>query len=439
MPKRVIPVAALIVIIAVVIILLRSHQDADAWVYGSGVIEATEVDVSAQVSGQLIAVRVKEGDSVLKGDVLAEIEPDYLEAQLRTVVGAASAAKAELSRAEAALSGARLSLQNARTAYAKSTELKGRYDQAQAQHEAAVAARGRARARLELVRAGAREEAIEQARAATQSAEAEWENAQRELARLETLLAEGAVSQQQVDFQRTAERAARGARDGARARLAELLAGARTEEEQEAEATLVQAKANVVVAESALETARELYSDKLELKQRADVAEAEYLAAQQAKAAATGRLEAAEAALTAAQKGLSDAVVKSPLDAVVLLKIREAGEMTAPGQPIVRLGDLDRKWLRVYVSQTQINRVKLGQPAEVTIDADPQRAFSGTVTEISQEAEFTPKNVQTHEQRAKLVVGVKIVTADPDNELKPGMPADARIRVAAEGDDVSDR
>ncbi len=439
MPRRVIPVAALIVVIAVVIILLRSHEDADGWVYGSGVIEATEVDVSAQVSGRLIAVQVEEGDSVLKGDVLAEIEPDYLEAQLRAAAGAASTAKADLSRAEAALSGAGLSLQNARTAYAKSTELKGRYDQAQAQHEAAVAARDRARARLELVRAGAREEAIEQARAAAESAEAEWENAQRDLARLETLVADGAVSQQQVDLQRTAERAARGARDGARARLAELLAGARTEEEREAEATLVQAEANAVVAERALETARELYADKLELKQRADVAEAEYLAAQQAKAAATGRLETAEAALTAARKGLSDAVVRSPLDAVVLLKIREAGEMTAPGHPIVRLGDLDRKWLRVYVGETQINRVKLGQHAEVTIDADPQRTFPGTVTEISQEAEFTPKNVQTREQRTKLVFGVKIEMADPDNELKPGMPADARIRVAAEGDDVSDR
>jgi HlyD family secretion protein len=439
MPKRAIAVLVLIAAAVAVGVVVRSRPDADGWVYGSGVIEATEVDVSAQVSGQLIAVRVDEGDSVRKGDVLAEIEPDYLEAQLRAAVGAASAAKAELSRAEAALSGAALSLQNARAAYEKSTELKGRYDRAQAEHEAAVAARDRARARLELVRAGAREEAIEQARAAAESAEAEWENAQRDLARLETLVAEGAVSQQQVDSQRTAERAARGARDGARARLAELLAGARTEEEREAEATLVQTEANVAVAERALGTARELYADKLELKQRADVAEAEYLSAQQAKAAATGRLETAEAALAAAQKGLSDAVVEAPLDAVVLLKIREAGEMTAPGQPIVRLGDLDRKWLRVYVSQTQISRVKLGQQAEVTIDADPQRALPGTVSEISQEAEFTPKNVQTREQRTKLVVGVKIVISDPDGELKPGMPADARIRVAAEGDDVSDR
>ncbi len=436
MRKRVIPVAALIVAIAVVSVLLRSRQDADGWVYGSGVIEATEVDVSAQVSGQLISVPVREGDSVAKGDVLAEVEPDYLEAQLLEATGVVQAAEAELRRAEAALSGATLSLENARTAYSKSTELKGRYEQARAQYEAAVAARDGARARLELVRAGARAEAIQQAEAAVESAEAEWENAQRELVRIEALLAEGAVSQQQVDSQRTAERAARGARDAAAARLAELLAGARTEEEREAEAALGQAEANVAVAKRALETAQELYADRLELKQRLDLAEAEHEAAEQARTAAAGRLETARAILSAAQKRVRDAVVKSPLDGVVLLKIREAGEMAMAGQPIVRLADLDRKWLRVYVGNTQVNRVNLGQEAEVTIDAEPRRSFPGTVTEISQQAEFTPKNVQTHEQRTKLVFGVKIEMADPENELKPGMPADARIRAGTTGHDA---
>ena len=129
-------------------------------------------------------------------------------------------------------------------------------------------------------------------------------------------------------------------------------------------------------------------------------------------------------------------MVQSPLDAVVLLKIRQAGEMTAPGQPIVRLGDLERKWLRMYVSETQINRVKLGQEAKVTIDAEPARIFAGRVTEIAQQAEFTPKNVQTREQRAKLVFGVKVEVADPDGELKPGMPADARIQVGMKAPDV---
>ncbi len=120
---------------------------------------------------------------------------------------------------------------------------------------------------------------------------------------------------------------------------------------------------------------------------------------------------------------------------MVLLKIREPGETVAPAQPIVRLGDLEHMRLRVYVPETEINRVKLGQRAEVTIDAAPGRRFEGEVTEISQEAEFTPKNVQTREQRVKLVFGVKIGLANPDRELKPGMPADARIHVGPGGGD----
>lgn len=92
----------------------------------------------------------------------------------------------------------------------------------------------------------------------------------------------------------------------------------------------------------------------------------------------------------------------------------------------MRLADLDQMWLRVYVAETEIDRVKLGQRAEVTIDAAPIRTFSGDVTEIAQEAEPTPKNVQTREQRVKLVFGVKIGLANPGGELKPGMPAEVQ-------------
>jgi len=286
------------------------------------------------------------------------------------------------------------------------------------------------------VRAGAREEEIRQARAAAESAEAEWENARLELERRETLLEQGAVSQQQVDFQRAAEKAARGRMEAARARLEEALAGARTEEEREAEAALAQAEANVLAARRALETAEELYADKLELKQRLDMAEAEDQAAEEAESAAEGRLESARGALAAAEKRLRDAVVTAPLEGTVLLKIREPGETVSPGQPIVRLADLDHMWLRVYVPETEIDRVELGQKAEVTIDAAPGRSFAGEVTEIAQEAEFTPKNVQTREQRVKLVFGVKIGLANPEGALKPGMPADARISAGARsGDD----
>ena len=403
--------------------------------YGSGVVEATEVDVSAQVGGLLTAVEAQEGASVAAGDEIARIETEDLEAQLRQAQGAVQAAEGDLARSRATRAGTRAARETARLAYERATELKGRRAGAAAQHEGAVAARDQAKARLDLVRAGTREEEIRQARAAAESAEAEWENARLELERREMLLAQGAISQQQVDFQRAAEKGSRGRMEAARARLEEALAGARTEEERQAEAALAQAEANVLAGRRALETAEELYTDKLELKQRLDLAEAEEQAAQEATAAAAGQLESARGALAAAEKRLRDAVVTAPLDARVLLRIREPGETVGSGQPIVRLADLDHMWLRVYLPETEIDRVKLGQKAEVTIDGAPGRTFAGEVTEIAQEAEFTPKNVQTREQRVKLVFGVKVGLANPEGALKPGMPADARISVGARSDD----
>jgi len=428
MKKRLLPLLFAFVAAVGIYLLLRPHRDSGDWLYGSGVIEATEVDVSAEVAGKLLAMEATEGRSISEGDRIADIQNDDYQAQLQQAQGNLKAAEGDVARAEAVVSGERLSLLNARTAYQKSTELKGRYEQAQAQYEAALAAQHQAQANLDLVRAGARDEQIRQARAAVVSSQAQWQNTRRELRRLEVLVEQGAVSEQQLDLQRSAEKAARGTRDAAEARLAELEAGARTEEERKAEAALAQAKANTIAAKRSLETSQELYEDRLELKQRLDAAEAGYQAARNALRAAEGRLESARGALATAEKRLRDTTIEAPMDGVVLLKLREPGETVNPGQPIVRLGDLANMWLRVYVAETEINRVKLGQKAEVAIDASPDKVFEGQITEIAQQAEFTPKNVQTREQRTKLVFGVKISVENPNQELKPGMPADARIK-----------
>ena len=429
MMKRI--VLALVVAAALIAgyTVMRPPPAGGEWIEGSGVMEATEVDVAALVSGRLVTVATAEGARVKAGDLISEIEHEELAANLQGAEGALQAARAELARAQALLAGSAVTRDNARTAYDKRTELTGRYQGAKAQHEAALAAREQAKAKLDLVRAGTRIEQIDQARAAAASAETNFANAERELARLERLLADGAVPQQQVDLQRTARDAAGAARDQARARLAEAEAGARSEDERQAEAALAQAEANARAAAQGLATAEELYRDRLALKQELDAAEAQYRAAGEAKAAAEAQVEAAEAARAAAVKKLDDATVRAPMEGVVVLKIREPGETVAAGQPILRLADLDHMWLRVYVPETELPRVKLGQAAEVTTDADPGKSYQGRVTEISQQAEFTPKNVQTREQRVKLVFGVKVSVENPGQELKPGMPADARIKV----------
>ncbi len=101
----------------------------------------------------------------------------------------------------------------------------------------------------------------------------------------------------------------------------------------------------------------------------------------------------------------------------------------AAGMPVLKLGDIENPWIKVYVKEDRIGQVKLGQKADVTTDSYPGKTYEGSVIYISSEAEFTPKNVQTQEERVKLVFGVKVKVTNVNNELKPGMPADVRINV----------
>lgn len=120
--------------------------------------------------------------------------------------------------------------------------------------------------------------------------------------------------------------------------------------------------------------------------------------------------------------------IPSPLAGVVLTRSVELGEQVAPGSPLFSLVDLDRLYLKVYVPEPLIGRVALGQRAEVRVDAYPDRAFPATVTKVATAAEFTPKNVETKEERVKLVFAVELsLTENPGGVLKPGMPADGLI------------
>jgi HlyD family secretion protein len=105
----------------------------------------------------------------------------------------------------------------------------------------------------------------------------------------------------------------------------------------------------------------------------------------------------------------------------------EAGELVSPGTTVLTISELDRVHVMLFVTEKELGRVRLGGEADVTIDAAPGRVFKGRVTFISPEAEFTPKNIQTKEDRVKLVFGVKVEIPNPDGELKPGLPADAVI------------
>jgi HlyD family secretion protein len=148
---------------------------------------------------------------------------------------------------------------------------------------------------------------------------------------------------------------------------------------------------------------------------------------------AEANIVSAEATLGMAQIVLGYTILAAPFDGVILVRQAELGEIAVPGAPIVTLADIDHVWLRAYVNETDIGKVRYGQPATVTTDTYPGKQYSGRISFISSSAEFTPKTVETHAERVSLVYRIKIDIDNPMHELVLGMPADARIQLLPPG------
>lgn len=124
---------------------------------------------------------------------------------------------------------------------------------------------------------------------------------------------------------------------------------------------------------------------------------------------------------------IDQAVINSPVSGTVLERNLEIGELAFPGTPVLTIADVKKPWIKIYVQEKKIGLVKTGQKAEIRVDSFPDKVFTGKIVSISNKAEFTPKTIQTREERVKLVFAVKIAVENPESELKPGMPADAVI------------
>lgn len=239
-------------------------------------------------------------------------------------------------------------------------------------------------------------------------------------------------------------RQAEAATAAAEAQLDLLRSGARPEDIEQAEARLVQVEVERSQARADAERFRALAAagsatpkqlDDVEARLR--VAEAQHEAARQAVnklrhlarpeelRAAAAQVAQARAAADLIRRQVADAYVVAPIDGTVLVQAVESGELVAPGTPVVTLADLQRAYLRIYVPEPALGRIRLQQPVEVYTDAYPDRPMQGRVTFIAPEAEFTPKNVQTREERVKLVYEVEVEVPNPEGILKPGMYADA--------------
>jgi HlyD family secretion protein len=302
----------------------------------SGHVEATETRLAPEVGGRILTLAVKEGDRVQPGQTLLRL--DTRDAQL-----AIDRVKAEQAAAEA---------------------------------------------QLRLVQAGSRVEDIRQAqsqvetaRAEVSAVQAELEAAGQDLERFETLLKQNSGSQKQRDDAATR-------RDVAKDRVSSAQGRLRTAEE-------VVAKLRAGARKEEVDAAR-------------------------------ARVATVTAQLAPLEKGLADAVLQSPVAGIVTEKLVEVGEMIAPRAPALVVVDLDHAWADVFVPEPTVPQIKIGQPATVFTDAGGA-GVTGTITYISAKAEFTPRNVQTAEERSKQVYRVRISVDNKDGVLKQGMPVEAEI------------
>lgn len=235
--------------------------------------------------------------------------------------------------------------------------------------------------------------------------------------------------------------------DAARAALTEMVRGSRPEEIQQARAARDAAQQRLTDAQQDFERNQQLVQNNAvsqqafdKTKNALDVAQSEYQQANEAyrlveagprterTAAARAQLATANATLAGAQAALSNMVIRAPFAGVVTVRHHEPGEIVSAGSAVLSLMNRDDRWVRIYVSEARVGAVRVGEKAEITCDTFRDRRYGGAVIYISSEAEFTPKNVQTQEERVKLVYAVKVrIADDPNYDLKPGMPADVRL------------
>lgn len=357
----------------------------------SGNIELTEVNLAFKIPGQLIELTVDEGDRVEEGDLIARLDSEQLERQRDAAIAGLKSARSRQREVEALIAFQTASVE------------------AQIQERRAIL--WQAETRLEKVESGSRVQEIEEAEAAVSRAKADHDRASSDWKRAELLFRNEDISANQHDQFRAALGASAATLRQAEERFALIEEGPRREDLEIARHAVAQARAGLEVAESRrLEIRRNVRS--------LDTIQAE--------------IEAAEAEIGLLESRLGDMLIVSPISGVVLSKVVEESEVIAAGTPVVTVGDLDHPWMRGYVMETHLGMIKLGDRVEVTSDSFPGKTYSGIVSFISSEAEFTPKQIQTTEERVKMVYRFKVNLDNPEQELKLNMPVDGVILLQTE-------
>ncbi|HLB15957.1 MAG TPA: efflux RND transporter periplasmic adaptor subunit [Burkholderiales bacterium] len=343
----------------------------------NGQVRGTEVTLSAKVPGIAEVIAVKEGQLVKRGELLAQIGARDIEARLAQATAEREAAKARLPELAAQIAAVDTAIEQ--------SGLGADLARGTTEHEihGATEAVGRADAELKV-------------------AEAQWEQDQRLQERYAGLAAQGYVSQSYYDDIRTRHRASESRLQAAR------------KAREEAVAASQRAQAGSLAVDVKRKDVQRLRAERDRL------------------VASRGTLErqteAAAARVTEIEATLADMRIVAPADGTVINRLAEPGELVAAGRPIATLIDLSALYVRVFIPEREIAKVRLGNPARIYADAFPQDFFSGRVTEVAQRAEFTPKEAHMKDEREKLVFGVKVAIENPQGHLKPGMPVDVKIK-----------
>ena len=340
----------------------------------SGFIEADEIRLGSRVGGRVAKVAVEEGQEVDAGQTLLELEPYDLLEREKEAERTLAAREADYRRLTA---GFRVE---------EIAQAKAHYDQLQA--------------KLDELVAGPRVQEVQAAKARLTSAQAELKLAEQLYERHSRLAQTNAITEEELERTRQTYESAMAMQTVRENELQLLEAGTREEQ--------------IRAARAALEEAKQAWQLAATGYRQEDV--------DQARAAR----DAAQAAVEAIRRQREELAVKSPLVGVVDSLDLQPGDMVAPGAPVLSIIDHRHLWVRAYVPQNRV-ALQVGQRLRVTVDSLPGRDFIGKVSFIARQAEFTPSNVQTPEERSKQVFRIKVTLPEPDDRLRPGMTADVSL------------
>ncbi len=378
--KIILPILLLLLIVAAIVTwrMVNARAPQNRMIL-SGTIEADEIHIGSKIGGRIAEVLVKEGQEVKQGQPLIRFESFDLDAKRNDAIAAIAQAEANLQK-----------LQNGN----RPEEI------AQARAEAAAAQRN-----VEIAQNGPRQQEIDAARADLEAAAADYEVAKANFARLEQLTLNGVASQQDYDNAKAALDRSRGRRDAAKQRLDLLVAGTRSEEIARARDQYRQATARKEMMERGA--------------RKEDIA------------AAQAQLNRARASLQQIETQFAELEVNSPADAVIEVMQLRPGDLLTANAPVATLVELNRLWVRVYVPEPELGfaRAAMSQEKEVpvTVDSFGQESFKGRIESIASKGEFTPRNVQTRDERKHQVFSVRVRVDNSAKKLSAGMAADVTI------------